>query len=245
MMAFIDESGLPNPNDATSRPVVAAVCFEERHARLISRRIHALKKYALGGENTEIKGGNLLNKNNYVSSHVKRMRAEKFFATLTNLPVTVFATILRGPFLPFQGNASRLENRFRFLLQRVEILAAERDLLANIVFDGLGNRFHELGRSFSNYLFRSSEGQASVHIADSPLFVDSKSASGIQIADMCAYAIRVYQENRLFEIMPPPGDVYLHAARRWYRIIQRLARDLPTSDGQVRHGLHFLPPGIR
>ena len=145
--------------------------------------------------------------------------------------------------MPPPTGASRLENRFRFLLQRIDLLAAENNTLANIVFDGLGNRFHELGWSFSNYLFRSNEGQASVHIADTPLFVDSKSAVGIQIADMCAYTIRVYQENRLF--MVPPADDYQRDVSRWYRAIQGLSRDLPTGNGQVRYGLYFLSPGVR
>lgn len=244
-MVFIDESGLPNPNDPTSRPVVAAVCFEESDARIVSRRIHALKKYALGGENVEIKGKKLLNKNDYLNSQIKRMRAERFFATLRNLPVTVFATVLRGPFLPPSSSAIYLENRFRFLLQRADLLARENGSLSNIVFDGLGNRFRELGQSFSNYIFRSNEGKACTHIADTPLFVDSKSAIGIQIADMCAYAIRIYQENLPLVASPAQGDAYLRAVRRWYRIIRLLTRDFPMGNGQVRYGIHFLPRGMR
>lgn len=84
MLAFIDESGLPNPNDPASRPAVVAVCFAEHHARIISRRIHALKRYELGGENVELKGSKLLSKKAYLSSHTKQVRAEKFFATLRN-----------------------------------------------------------------------------------------------------------------------------------------------------------------
>ena len=33
MLAFIDESGNPHPNDASSRPVIAAVCFDEKDSR--------------------------------------------------------------------------------------------------------------------------------------------------------------------------------------------------------------------
>ena len=31
MLAFIDESGQPHPDDPTSRPVLAAVCFPNRN----------------------------------------------------------------------------------------------------------------------------------------------------------------------------------------------------------------------
>ena len=43
MLAFIDESGNPHPNDASSRPVIAAVCFDEKDSRAISRRTYAMK----------------------------------------------------------------------------------------------------------------------------------------------------------------------------------------------------------
>ncbi|MDE2960399.1 MAG: DUF3800 domain-containing protein [Chloroflexota bacterium] len=243
MLAFIDESGIPVPNSASDRPVVVAECFTERDARTISRRIHALKQYELGGENVELKGSKLLNRNSYLNSNTKRIRAEKFFATLRGLPITVFATVLRGPFTaPAVGNV-HLENRFRFLVQRIEMLGTDNNALATVVFDGLGNRFHELGRSFSNYLFRSNEGRGSTHITDTPLFVDSKSAVGIQIADMCAYAIRVYQENQLFSVSP--SDDYLVAVRRWYRIVQRMTRDMSAPNGEIRYGIQFLTTGVR
>ena len=245
MLAFIDESGLPNPNDKSDRPVVAAVCYDERDSRTISRRLFAIKRRILQAEQAELKGLNLLKEKAYRRSRTKRIFAEEFFSVLETLPITVFAMIMQGPFQQPLHTETLLGNRFRFLLQRIEMLAAQNDVYANILFDGRGTRFRKTGAAFSSYLFRSAEGQASVHIADAPAFVDSATSSGIQIADMCAYVIRVYQENRLFETPPPPGDEYLHAIRRWYRIIQRLTRDWPLSNGQVRYGFHRLPAGVR
>ena len=170
---------------------------------------------------------------------------EEFFSVLGTLPVTVFATIMHGPFLQPLKEEANLGNRFRFLLQRIELLAAERGEFANILFDGRGTRFGQTSRRFSNYLYRSNEGRASVHIADAPTFVDSSSSAGIQIADMCAYTIRVYQENRLFAESPAAGDEYLYAVRRWYRVIEKRTANLSTRDGESRPGFYFLRQGER
>ncbi len=245
MLAFIDESGLPNPNDMSTRPVVVAICYDEQHSRSITRQIYAMKRNILGSETAELKGSNLLKEKAYRKSRVKRVFAEEFFSALVTLPVTVFAAIMQSPFQQPIHVESSLGNRFRYLLQRIELLASERDDFAVMLFDGRGPRFGKTSNIFANFLYRSNEGQASVHIADAPAFVDSATSAGIQIADMCAYVIRVYQEQKLFEIRPPSGDEYLHAIRRWYRAIQGLTRDFPTSSGQIRYGLQRLPAGLR
>ena len=193
MLAFIDESGHPHANDPSTRPVVVAVCFEEGDSRYISGRIHAMKRDILGKENAELKGRSLINRTTYRRQPQAVAFAEEFFDTLRNFPVTIFAMIMEAPFdMPEQG-PRYLENRFRFLLQRIESLAEEQRSFANIHFDGQPNLYGGLSGRFSSYLFRSSEGQSSDLITDTPAFVDSASSIGIQIADMCAYVVRIYQ----------------------------------------------------
>ena len=245
MLAFIDESGLPNPNDGSTRPVVAAVCYDETDSRAISRRLFAMKRHLLHAEQAELKGSRLLKEKAYRTSATKRIFAEEFFSVLGELPVTVFASILRGPFPLSLNTENKLGIRFRFLLERIESLAEDRAAIANVLFDGRGTRFGQASKRFSGYLFRSNQGQASVHIVDAPAFVDSASSIGIQIADLCSYVIRVYQENRLYENPPTAGNEYLHAMRRWYRTIQSLTRDFPVVNGEIRYGLHRLPAGVR
>lgn len=245
MLAFIDDSGLPNPNGQNTRPVVVAVCYDERDSRHISRRLFRLKRQILHAEQVELKGLKLLKEKAYQKSRTKRIFSEEFFSVVGALPITVFATIMEGPFQQPLKAETYLGDRFRFLLQRIELLGGERDTFANIFFDGRGTRFRKTSDIFSGYLFRSDEGKASVHIADAPAFVDSTSSAGIQIADMCAYVIRVYEENRLFETPPPSRNEYLHAIRRWYRVIQKLSRDFPMPNGNTRFGLHRLPTGVR
>ncbi len=245
MLAFIDESGLPNPNDASTRPAVVAICCDEQDARDITRRLYALKRDILRSENAELKGKHLLKKTAFTDKRIKRLFAEEFFSTLGTLPVAVFASIMRSPFSEPLHMEDQLGNRFRYLLQRIELLAGERASFANVLFDGRGTRFARISGFFSNYLFRSVEGQNSIHISDTPAFVDSATSAGIQIADMCAYVVRVFQENGLNPQFPPYSDEYLLAIWRWYRTIQRLTRDTHTANGETRYGLQFLTTGER
>ena len=244
MLAFIDESGHPQPGDPTHRPVVVAVCFDERNARAISGQIHAIKRDVLQRERTELKARNIINRNTYRRRGEARAFAEDFFAALRNLDITVFGIIMEAPFAPQQKD-NLLENRFRFLLQRIELLAEERDTMANILFDGDSGQLKGLSARFSSYLYRSAEGRGNIRIADTPAFVDSESSVGIQIADMCAYVMRVYQENRSFSSPPPLGDEYLVAIRRWYRIIEDQTRDLTAENHDLRRGIYFMAQGDR
>ena len=245
MLAFIDESGHPNPKDQNSRPVVAAVCFDERDARMISRRIYAIKQATLGAERAqnELKGRNLLNRPTHRRRPEARALADEFFNEFRNLPITVFATVMEGPFEQRSREDDRLENRFRFLIQRIELLASELSAMANVMFDGHSGQLSGLSERFSGYLYRSNEGVSHGHIADTPSFVDSSSSVGIQIADMCAFVVRVYQQNELHRMAPNQGDEYLFAIRRWYHIIQSSAKDFTTPDGELRRGIYFMGQG--
>ena len=243
MLAFIDESGHPHPNDQSIRPVVVAICFEEQESRSISRRIYAMKRDILEKEDAELKGRSLLNRGTHRRQPQSAAFAEEFFDAVRNFPISIFAMVMEGPFTLPQRDSYYLENRFRFLLQRIELLAEERRSFANVLFDGQPNLYGGLSGRFTGYLFRSQEGQASDFIVDTPSFVDSASSVGIQIADMCAYVIRIYQEHRLFAAPPPPGDTYLYAMRRWYGAIQNRIGDFRSHEGEARPGLYLMAQG--
>lgn len=245
MLAFIDESGHPNPKDPNTRPVVVAVCFDERDARMISRRVHGMQRTTLGAESIpkELKGRDLLSRSTHRREPAARALADEFFTTLRNLPVTVFATVMQGPFEQRQQDDNQLEKRFRFLLQRIELLAAESNAMANVMFDGHSGQLSGLSDRFAGYLFRAPEGIASEHIAGAPSFVDSASSVGIQIADMCAYVVRVYQQNELHRAYPSQGDEYLFAIRRWYNDVYERSRDLLAPNDEPRHGFYFMTQG--
>ena len=244
MLVFIDESGHPHPNDSAIRPVVVAACFSEADARRISSRVHAIKRDLLTRERVELKGVNLLNRRTHRRKPDYVGFLEEFFSNLLNLPITLFAVIMESPFPSAGGSDDLLPNRFRYLIQRVELLAEEKGEMATIMFDGHPNLYGGLGWQFNGFLYRSEEGRACTHITDAPAFVDSQTSAGIQIADMVASVIRQYEEAEIFRNPPAANDLYLFSIRRWYRIIEQKTRnDLVSHDGFNRPGFIRLPTG--
>ncbi len=224
MLVFIDESGHPHPNDPTSRPVVAAVCISDADSRAISGRLHSLKRDNLGNERMELKARNLINRRTFRRKPDYQQFLEEFFSAVLNLPVTIFAAIMEQPFPCPSRESNILPNRFRYLVQRVELLAEERDEMATLMFDGQPNLYGGVGWQFNSFLYRHEEGRACTHITDAPSFVDSRASAGIQIADLTASVVRLYQEAELFRTGPPANDQFLFAIRRWYRIIEQKTR---------------------
>ena len=245
MLVFIDESGHPHPNDpASRRPVVTAVCISDKHSRMISGRIHALKRDNLARERMELKGRNLINRPTFRRKPEFNQFLEEFFSAVLNLPVTIFAVIMEGPFSAQTNSFDRLPNRFRYLVQRIELLAEQWDEMATIMFDGQPNLFGGVGWQFNGFLYRSDEGRACTHITDAPSFVDSETSTGIQIADLAASVVRIYHEADLHRSAPPVGDQFLFAIRRWHRIIEEKTQaNLVSHEGYTRPGIFRMATG--
>ena len=211
----------------------------------MSGRIHGIKRDLLGTERErmELKGTDLLNRRTFRRKQDYVAFIEDFFVTISNLPITVFAMIMQAPFDEQVDDGELLPNRFRYLVQRIELLAEERNKMATIMFDGAPNLYGGIGWKFNGFLYRSDEGRSCTHITDAPAFVDSETSAGIQIADMIASVIRQYEQAELYRSPPPQGDLYLYAIRRWYSMIERMTRDLISHEGEIRRGLHRMREG--
>ena len=136
---------------------------------------------------------------------------ESFFDLCRTLPFTLFGVVMERPQgLPYGSEPdgeSYLPNQYRYLLQRIDLLAQESGKMATLLFDGDGPSLlgGTLPKKFEAFLYRSTEGRSFTNISDAPYFVDSRLTQGIQIADMAAYVCRIYQENKLYEGLPT-GD---------------------------------------
>ena len=137
-------------------------------------------------------------------------------------------------------DSALLPNQFRYLVQRIELLAETNDEMATILFDGSAGQMGGLSFKFDSFLYRSEEGRASTHVTDAPFFSDSKASSGIQIADMSASVIRQYEQAELYR-RAPTRDQFLLAIRRYYRIIGQKTIDQTSHDGYQRPGIYRMP----
>lgn len=198
----------------------------------------------LGQERMELKAKNLINRHTFRRKPHYVGFLEEFFNTVHSLPVTVFAMIMEKPFEQRQLDEDYLPRRFQFLLQRIDLLARERNTTATIVFDGQAWLYGGLGWQFYRYLYSSEEGLELTRITDVPLFADSETSLGIQIADLVASVVRQSEEAHIFPQTSQMGDAYLNAILRWYNIIeQKTCNDLVTGDGCPRPGIYRFPVG--
>ena len=189
----------------------------------------------------ELKGRNIINRRTFKRKPDYVAFLEEFYSALLNLPITVFGIVMERPSTDEGVGSMLLPNQFRYLVQRIELLAASRDEMATILFDGAAGQLGGLSFKFDSFLYRSDEGRACTHITDAPFFSDSKASSGIQIADMVASVVRQYQEAELYR-SSPGRDEFLLAIRRYYRIIEQKTIDQTSHDGQPRPGVYFMSP---
>jgi len=157
---------------------------------------------------------------------------------------------MEKPHQPPPINKEFLPMQFRHLLYRVNRLI---DLemhgdFGAIFFDGDGTQYNCVSVRFNNWLYRARGGQSLTNLVESPFFVDSKLTGGIQIADMVAGVIRIYEEQELFKSVPPT-DAFLSAIARYYRIVKDKTKDLESPVGRfpwygferMPERLHYVP----
>ena len=241
MLVYLDESGHPHPNDPASRPVVVAVCVRDNDARMVAGRLHALKRDVLGKERMEMKGARLITRPTFRRRPMEVAFVEELFDTLLNLPVTIFAVIMERPTSAPDKSANLLPNQYRYLTQRIQLLAEVKNEMAVMLIDGSPSQVGGLSYKFESFLYRSEEGRACSNISEAPFFGDSRASAGVQVADMVASVVRLYEESQLFSGIPS-GDAFLLAIRRFYRVIERKSVDQISHDGQSRPGLYRMRP---
>ena len=208
--------------------------------RTISSQIYGIKRRLLSNPDVEIKARDLLTRSTFRRRPEKREFVEEFFDSCRNLPLTVFAIVMERPEEVPVSDGTWLPNQFRYLLQRIHLLVEGTDDHATILFDGDGSLYGNVARRFGAFLFRSSEGRSFTQIADSPYFVDSRTTIGIQIADMFAAVVRLWEENELYRGLPP-GDPFLSAIRRYHGIVQELSKDTAHEEHGTLQGIYRMP----
>ena len=246
LFAFIDESGHPHPNDSNTRPVLACVCIRADRLRSLNTELFLLKRDLLGkGQfSVEAKANQLLTRGTLRKCPDEREFVESFFDLVRNFPLVVFAIVMERPTSEPPTDRNFLPMPFRYILQRINRfteLDPDTDL-ASVMFDGNGSQFNQISERFSNWLFRSRSGRSLTHLAESPFFVDSRFTPGIQVADMVAGVIRIYQENQLNQGVPS-GDSFLSAISRYYDVVRQKSIDLPapTDSAESLYGIYFMP----
>lgn len=201
LLAFVDESGLPHPNDEALCPVLAAVCLSEAAMRTVIQRMYRIKMDIYGRTDVEVKASNMVRPKALTFAERNKTCVERIVQEIVGgiLSLRVFSVVMEHPdeVPDWVEEQAWLPNHYRFLLQRINGYAREADSKCLVAFDSQdeGNDQIIVNR-MKKYLFRSAEGHLLTSMVETAFFVSSKVEEGIQIADLVAGIIRKHHEHR-------------------------------------------------
>ncbi len=191
MFAFIDESYQESDNPGVFYTTYSAVCLERDRSRDFSRDLCNLKRtfWKINDPTEkELKGGLLLT-DRALTMPKNREFMEQILALLRMHDIKVFAIISKGPQATLQGK-NFLPKSFQFLIERVNFHASDINpaLKTALVFDSIEDKSNRgIAENFTNFLYRHRFGESLENILDFPLFGDSLTTPGLQVADLVAY----------------------------------------------------------
>ena len=245
MLAFIDESGQPHPNDPNAFSTLVALCMAEADHRELSRQLFGAKRSLLGRDTPyELKALEVLNERTYLRQRESKWElAERCFALFEHIDLTAFAIVMQRPAQEPDIRPDWLPYQHIFLLQRINALARERSEQATLIYDGQGMNVQgrNLSACISNYIFRVAMRRGQLeHLVDTAFFVDSKVTPGIQVVDLAAGALRLREQHRL----DGNEGAFAAAIRRCAGTVARSTRsDLVNDDGRLLRGILYLREG--
>jgi len=244
MLAYVDESGQPHPNDPNAWSVLVALCIDEHLHRGLSAGLHTIKRNLLPHRQMpfELKAKKVMNRRTFDRIPAKRELVASVFDLMMRTDVVIFSIIMPRPSKLPTTPAGHLPRYCAFLLQRIDALARIKDEYALLIYDGQGRNVQgvDLSMAISNYCFNYAypRGQLT-RLIDTPHFVDSVVTPGVQLTDYIAYAVRVYTENNLRNGVPE-ADPYLSAIARYRGIaFSKTRNDLLSPGGDPLYGFYF------
>lgn len=142
MLVFIDESGVPHPNDSTTRPVLVGMCLAERDHRRLNQALFRYKRDLLESEEPiDIKGTSFLRARVLNRQPRKWELTQRIFDLIANTNLCVFAVIMERPTRQPFIEPGTLPWQYRRLLERINVYVDQfgrENEMAVLVFDGEG-----------------------------------------------------------------------------------------------------------
>lgn len=233
MFAFIDESYQEIERTGVFFTSYSAVCLSRDGSRNFSRDLCNLKRvfWKIDDPTEKELKGSLLLTERALTMPKNREFMEQILSLLRLHAIRIFATTTKGPLGTLQSKL--LPQSFQFLIERINLYASETcpGGKAALVFDSIEDKSNKtVAQSVTNFLYRHPFGQSFDHVLDFPLFGDSVTTPGLQIADLTAYCIN----SRYFGRRGYLEDVFLQ--------MRELTKDWENrrGEGTVDYGIRFI-----
>jgi hypothetical protein len=202
MLAFIDVSGDPYGLPEKS-PWIAihCICIRKQSVYDIPARLHNFTRDILVNEYIEMKSTDLINKSTLNHPHLDKA---KFLQAIIDQCIN--HSDCKHASIVFKNSGSnkksednKLPKHYIDSLWRIEAIAREWNVNDTIVVIDNNTRKTDknLAIAFNNYIYRSFSGSHLTSILPVPIFADSETTAGLQLADISAGIMRNYYFHSL------------------------------------------------
>ena len=229
MLAFIDVSGDPYSQPEKSPWIAIHItCIKKSAVYDITAALHRYKRDILANEHIEIKSTDLINKSTLNHPYLEKA---KFLQAV--MEQCVDHAECRHAAIVFQNSGKNrksddntLPRHYVDALWRIEAIAREwhvSDIL--VVIDNNKRKTDKhLAIAFNNYIYRSRGGDVLSSILPVPIFADSETTAGLQLADISAGVLRNYYLRALNQNVTD-ASLFEEKLREYYTIIKKRSVD--------------------
>lgn len=227
MLAFIDVSGDPfSDPDKAPWICIHCVCIRERSLDDINRTVFGLKRDILGNELIEIKSTDLINKSTLSHPDLNKFRFldEVMTRCIDHCDCSHASIVFENTGENRKADEQHLPAHYRDILWRIEsICRRSHDTNAIAIIDNNRRKADRaLAFAFNNYLYRSQGAGELSSVLAVPIFADSETTTGLQLADISAGIIRQFYANGLHLSKGRAEDeLYFKMLRKYFDVIKK------------------------
>ena len=229
MLAFVDISGDPYGLPEKSPWIATHItCIRKRSIYDITAALHRYKRDILTNEYIEMKATDLVNRStlNHPNLDKARFLQAIIEQCIDHVDCKHASIIFKNTGRNQKSDDNRLPKHYVDALWRIEAIAREwraDDVL--VILDNSARKTDKhLAIAFNNYLYRSNGGNQLAHILPVPIFADSETTAGLQLADISAGIMRGYYAHSL-DIENANGSLFAERIREYCALIKARSID--------------------
>ena len=244
MLAFIDVSGDPYGLPEKS-PWIAihTLCIRKRAVYDIAAALHRYKRDILANEYIEMKSTDLVNKSTLNHPNLDKTKFLQIIMEqcIDHVDCRHAAVVFRNSGNNQKSDDNRLPKHYIDALWRIEAIARAWRLndIVVVIDNNARKTDKHLAIAFNNYIYRSSGGNQLSRILPVPIFADSETTAGLQLADICAGVMRNYFLHSS-DSESTQDSVFHEKIKEYYSLMK--ARPIDSRVGNYSVSGVFSPP---
>lgn len=226
MMAFIDVSG-DAYGKAGASPWIAlnVIGIRKRSIYDITAAFYKLKKEILQNEYIEIKSTDLINKSTLAHPELNKAQFldRLIYECMDHCDCLHASIAFKNTGENQKSDENHLPKHYVDALWRIEAMARHwyADDAVVVIDNNARHTDRKLAFAFNNYLYKTRSGSSLMHILPVPIFADSETTAGIQLADIAAGIVRQYHHKDIAHINFDERDLFFSQLQKYYDVLKK------------------------